>query len=69
MQPVNMGDQFLFTGPPTEIEAQHLIGAFGGCPPDPQTNQQPGVPGVIRGKFTVRKRTTKSLSITKYDYI
>jgi len=27
-----------------------------------------GVPGVIRGKFSVRERTTKSPSVTRHDY-
>ena len=42
MQAVNMGHQLLFTRPPTEVETQHLVGALGGCPPDPQADQQTG---------------------------
>jgi hypothetical protein len=40
MQAVNMGDQFSFRGPATEIEAQHLIRPLGRCPSDPQADQQ-----------------------------
>src|SRR2546429_2569902 len=40
MQAVNMGDQFRFRGPATEVETQHLIGALGGRPSDPQADQQ-----------------------------
>jgi hypothetical protein len=34
-----------------------------------QTLAQIGVPGVISGKFSVRKRATKSLSVTRHNYI
>src|SRR5207237_5422808 len=40
MQAVNMGDQFRFRGPATQVEAEHLIRPLGRCPSDPQTNQQ-----------------------------
>lgn len=40
MQPFNMSDHFCRTGPPTEIEAQHLIRAFGRRAPHPQTDEQ-----------------------------
>src|SRR5262245_61491451 len=36
MQPFDMGDQLRLTGPPTEVETEHLIGAFGRRAPDPQ---------------------------------
>jgi len=40
MQAVNMGDQFRFRGPATEVEAAHLIRPLGRCPSDPQADQQ-----------------------------
>ena len=40
MQAVNMGDQFSFRGPATEVEAEHLIRPLGRCPSDPQADQQ-----------------------------
>ena len=40
MQAINMGDQFSFRGPSTEVEAEHLIRPLGGCPSDPQADQQ-----------------------------
>ena len=47
MQPVDMGDQLRLTGPPTEVETQHLIGAFGRRAPNPQTDQEAGDQGHI----------------------
>ena len=45
MQPFEMGDQLRLTGPPAEVETEHLIGAFGRCTPDPQADQQAGAQG------------------------
>ena len=42
MQAVNMDDQLRFTGPPTEVETEHLVRPFGGRPSDPQADQQTG---------------------------
>src|SRR3954471_11930084 len=47
MQPVEMGDQLRLTGPPAEVETEHLIGAFGRRAPDPQADQQTGDQGHI----------------------
>jgi hypothetical protein len=47
MQAVNVGNHFLLTGPPTEVETEHLIGTFGGRPSDPQADQQTGNQGHI----------------------
>jgi hypothetical protein len=40
MQAVNVGDQFRFCSPASQIEAQHLVGPFGGGASYPQTDQQ-----------------------------
>src|SRR6266705_142746 len=40
MQAVNMSDQFIFRGPSTEVETQHLICPLGRCLSDPQADQQ-----------------------------
>jgi len=40
MQAVNMGDQFSFRGPSTEIEAEHLIRPLGWGPFHPQADHQ-----------------------------
>src|SRR5438128_231484 len=40
MQAINMGDQFSFRGPATEVEAEHLIRPLGRCLSDPQAEQQ-----------------------------
>src|SRR4029453_14152021 len=40
MQAVNMGDQFSFSRPSSQIEAQHFVRTFGGSALDPQTDQQ-----------------------------
>ena len=45
MQPFEMGDQLRLTGPPAEVETEHLIGAFGRRAPDPQADQQAGDQG------------------------
>src|SRR6266568_176949 len=42
MQPVDMGDQLHFTGPPAEVETEHLVRTFGRRTPDPQADQQAG---------------------------
>ena len=47
MQPFEMGDQLRLTGPPAEVETEHLIGAFGRRAPDPQADQQAGDQGHI----------------------
>ena len=47
MQPFDMGDQLRLTGPPAEVETEHLIGAFGRRVPDPQADQQTGDQGHI----------------------
>src|SRR5882724_10828313 len=47
MQPVDMGDQLRFTGPPAEVETEHLVRAFGRRMPDPQADQQAGDQGYI----------------------
>ena len=40
MQTGNMGNQFSFRGPATEVEAEHLIRPRGRRPSDPQADQQ-----------------------------
>src|SRR2546428_8633945 len=47
MQPVDMGDQLHFTGPPAEVETEHLVRTFGRRTPDPQADQQAGDQGHI----------------------
>src|ERR687895_539312 len=47
MQLFEMGDQLRFTGPPTEVETEHLIRAFGRRTLDPQADQQAGNEGDI----------------------
>ena len=37
-----MGEQFLFTGPAAEVEAQHLVGALGRFLARPQADEQAG---------------------------
>ena len=48
MQSFDMSDQLRLTGPPAEVETEHLIGAFGRRAPDPQADQQ----AAIRATYT-----------------
>jgi len=40
MQPINMGNQFGFRSPATEVEAEHLVRPLGRGSVHPQTDQQ-----------------------------
>jgi len=68
MQPFEMGDQLRLTGPPAEVETEHLIGAFGRRAPDPQADQQAGDQGHIDLHPHTIGRLTQQVSAAQYTF-
>jgi hypothetical protein len=65
MQTLNMRNHFGSTGPATEIEAEQLVGAFGGGPPYPQTNEQAGDEGHIDLQMDAVRALTEQMAATQ----
>ena len=68
MQPVDMGDQLRFTGPPAEVETEHLVRAFGRRMPDPQADQQAGDQGYIHLHPHAVGRLTQQVSAAQHTF-
>ena len=68
MQPFEMGDQLHFTGPTAQVETEHLIGAFGRRPPDPQADQQAGDQGHIHLHPHTIGRLTQQVSAAQHTF-
>src|SRR6266446_4371387 len=68
MQPFEMGDQLRLTGPPAEVETEHLIGAFGRRAPDPQADQQAGNQGHIDLHPHTIGRLTQQVSAAQHTF-
>src|SRR6266581_5570103 len=68
MQPVDMGDQLHFTGPPAEVETEHLVRTFGRRPSDPQADQQAGDQGHIHLYPHTVGRLTQQVSAAQHTF-